>query len=535
MRKLTVLIISGLLTLPGFAQKPPKWMDKSKKTVLTVTTFDKNSRIINSTLGFYVSETGEALSAYSLFNGAATATVTDTDGNTYPVTSIIGADDLYDVIRFRVAVPKKVPFLTVAPDPVPEGSPIFLLPYPDGKTTTPFRQGAVTEVSKLKEPYSYYKISFALENGQANAPLLLSSGQVFALAQDDASGKNTHSYGVSATYVRSLKQNPADALNSVYTRIGIRKDWPDDAEQASVSLFLLAGRQDTQAYLETLNDFIATFPHYPDGYFNRASHYAAGHAGLAADSAGQSALLDLALADLQTAAQLCRNEGDIPAAYHELEGNIYFFRGDFPSAYDAYMKANASPAASSGSYYQAAKALENIPGAQISDIIILMDSAISKLGNPLPKEAAPYLLERVEYKIQLSLFSEAVEDYNLYYTLTDGQVNDSFYFYREQARFRAGDNEGALLDIREAIALNAGVPDYYAEQAAIFVRLQRYDEALESVGMALNLAPDFAACYRIRGVCLVRNGKKTEACEDFHKAKELGDPIVARLIRQHCP
>jgi tetratricopeptide (TPR) repeat protein len=198
------------------------------------------------------------------------------------------------------------------------------------------------------------------------------------------------------------------------------------------------------------------------------------------------------------------------------------------------MKVNESPSASADSYYLAAKSLENIPGAQISDIIVLLDSAIVKMGNPLPRDAAPYVLERVEYKMQLALYPKAIEDYNLYYSLVDGKVNDSFYFYREQAKSRVGDNEGALQDIREAIALNSQNPDYYAEKAAIHVRMQNYDEALADVQEALDLAPDFAACYRIRGICLVRREKKAEACEAFDKARELGDPLVARLIREHC-
>ena len=51
---------------------------------------------------------------------------------------------------------------------------------------------------------------------------------------------------------------------------------------------------------------------------------------------------------------------------------------------------------------------------------------------------------------------------------------------------------------------------------------------------ALRLAPDFASCYRLRGICYVRQGKKAEACEAFNKAKELGDPVVDKLIKEHC-
>jgi predicted negative regulator of RcsB-dependent stress response len=576
MKKLILLIISGCLTCSLAAQKAPKWMDKSRKALLTVTTFDRDDRKIQSTNGFYVSENGEALSAYLPFKGAAKATVTDTEGNTYPVVSILGADDLYDVIRFKVAFSgKKTPFLPLASEPLSVGTPVFLLPYTTEKEI-PFKQGQLAEVSKLKDTHSYYKLSFPLEEGQDNAPLLLANGQVFALAQPDASGKKESSYGVSASYVNALALTSSDAFNTVYTRIGIRKAWPAEIEQASVALFLLAGSQDAATYLESLNDFVATFPQAADGYLSRASHYAGKRTELAsASGATPDSYLSLALADIQKAGQLSPNKGepfynqakliynvqlsdtsvtdknwtidaalnaiqqallseDLPV-YRELQAEILFYKKDFPAAFEAYTKVNETALASAGSYYMAAKSLENIPGAQISDIIALLDSSLAKMGNPLPKEAAPYVLERVEYKTQLALYKEAIEDYDLYYYLVDGRVSDTFYFYREQARFRAGDNEGALQDIQTAIEMNKQVPDYYAEEASIRVRMQQYDEALGSIEKALSLAPDFAACYRIRGVCLVRQEKKAEACEAFTKARELGDPIVARLIKEHCP
>jgi tetratricopeptide (TPR) repeat protein len=573
MKKLIYCIALSCLTWSIAAQKAPKWMDKSRKAILRVTTFDKNDRPIGSTGGFFVSETGEALSAYSLFNGAARATVADMDGNAYPVAAIIGADDLYDVIRFKVTVPKKVPFLALAADPVAAEAEVFMIPYGGAKESA-FKQGAVTEVSKLKDSYNYYKTSIPIEKEETNLPLLLASGQAFALAQEDASGKKDCSYGVSAAYANGLMLTAADIFNTVYTRIGIRKIWPADAEQAAVALFLQANIQDAPTYLETLHDFIATFPNAADGYIGRASHYATRRAELSPDANGRQALLDLAYADMQQALRITAKKGDayytqakliysiavsdttlgdsrwtIPSAllaisnaireedlpaYREMEGNIYFSLNEFTSAYESYMKVNQSTAASADSYYMAAKALENIPGVQIGDIILLLDSALAKMGDPLPKDAAPYVLERVDHKMQLSLYAEAVKDYDLYYTLVDGKVNDSFYFYREQAKSRAGDNEGALQDIREAIALHPQAPDYYAEEASILVRMQRYDEALGSIDKALALAADFAACYRIRGVCLVRLERKPEACEAFARAAELGDPLVGRLIREHC-
>lgn len=53
-----------------------------------------------------------------------------------------------------------------------------------------------------------------------------------------------------------------------------------------------------------------------------------------------------------------------------------------------------------------------------------------------------------------------------------GDVGSSFYFYREQAKFRAGDMEGALADIKEAVRLSPDVPDYRAEEASVYVRMK---------------------------------------------------------------
>ena len=571
--KKIILFIICCLNLPAAAQKAPKWMEKSKKAVITIATFNKDGHKLHTTNGFFISEDGEALSGYSAFKGADKATVTDSDGAVYQVASVMGADDLYDVIRLKVAVNKKVPFLPLASEPLAVNTPACLLLFAPGKEVS-FKEGTIAETSKLKSPYEYYRLTIPLENGQDNTPLLLTSGQVFGLAQQDASGKKGQSYAVSAGYVRSLNVTSADAFNSVYTGIGIRKAWPADVEQASVSLFLLAASQDAKTYLETLTDFIAAFPHAEEGYLARASHYAAGRKALATTPGEEAGYLNLALADIHTAARYGKNKGsvhynqakliysvalsdttikdnnwtmgaalaallkaidteDLPV-YRQLEGDIYFYLEEFPAAYASYMKVNESNLASPESYYFTAKALENIPGTQISDMIALLDSAISKTGHPAPPAAAPYVMERIDLKIKLSLYAEALEDFSLYYELTNGQVNENFYFFRGQTKFRQGDTEGALEDIKQAIRQNDRSPDYHAEEAAIYIRLQKYSEALESVRKALQLAPDFGACYRLKGLCLIRLDNKAEACEAFNKAAELSDPLARRLIREHC-
>ncbi|MDR1722399.1 MAG: serine protease [Tannerella sp.] len=546
-------------------KKPPKWVDNATKAIFKVEASSKEG-LVKTGNGFFVGEDGEGVSAYDLFRGAEKAVVITASGERFNVTQILGADDMYGVARFKVAVPKKTSFLTVAKIAPTVNSIVYLLPSSEEKGLA---SGTISEISKVKGVDGYYKIDMPLPVSQEAFPLLNEKGEVFALTQADASGKGK-TYGISVDYIRSLRVSAMDLLKRTYSEIGIRKAWTSNAEDSRISLLLAASQQDAKTYLETLNDFIATFPDDFEGYISRAEHYAYHRRELAADEASQLAFLDLAMADLDKAETVNKDksaahyekakliygiatsdttlqykdwniataetelmkalaEKDDPI-YHLLEGDIAFYENDFEKAYQAFSIVNKSSAASGASFYLAAKSCRQLPGFNLMEIIALMDSAINR--SPAD-EAASYLLERVELNLQMGLYKDAVRDYDRYYLLVNGNVNDGFYYYREQAKFRAEDFEGALHDINSAIIANDKNAIYYAEKAAVCLRLKDYTQAQASAEDAIKLQSDFASAYRILGISLLRQEKK-EACVQFTKAKEFGDTVVDKLINENC-
>ena len=103
MRRILHLILISCLCFSATAQKnAPKWMDKAKRAVFTITTYGKDGNKLATSTGFFISETGEAVSAYDIFKGAEKATITDFEGKTFPVKNIQGADELYDAVKFQV-------------------------------------------------------------------------------------------------------------------------------------------------------------------------------------------------------------------------------------------------------------------------------------------------------------------------------------------------------------------------------------------------------------------------------------------------
>jgi Flp pilus assembly protein TadD len=552
------------------AVKPPKWEKKAEKAVLTITTYDGDGRQLGSVGGFFVSEKGEAVSAYSPFIGAEGAVASDFDGNSWDVAAIISADEMYDVIRFKVNAAKKTVFLQPVASEVPVDEQVYLL---TGKENE-FLYGTITGSDKLKDPYQYYKLSFPVSDKQTNLPLVTSDGKVFAVSQDDASGRLNASFGVSVGYIMSLSYSSLDALNATYTKIKMRKAWPSDVQDAEVLLFLLASSEDNKTYFATVENFVAAFPDNSEGYMRRATLEAKGRAQLFATPDEQRQALVKAKDDIKSAIKYAADKSDIYYRYSQLimdvatadstlndndwslnaalsavreaiqlsdkptysllEGNILFNMGEYDKAYAAYMKINAGTGATASSYYLAAMALQNVHGASIGDMIALIDSAVVKVGITDNQTAAAYILERAELKMKLAMYKEAAADYDLIYSKLTAQVNDNFFFSREQARSLAGDIDGALADIRTAIRMNADVADYYAEEAGLLVRKTDYDGALASVEKALAIAPDFAACFRIRGVCYQRLSKTAEACQAFTRAQELGDQIAPRLLQTYC-
>ena len=502
-------------------------MDKQKKAVVTITTYKADGTTLHKGTGFFVSEDGKLLSSYALFKDAQKAVVTTSDGKNYPIDRVLAADELYDVIRLQARVGKKVDCLELADAPLAVGEEAYLMPFVEGGgKVKAFGNGKVEEASKLKDAYHYYKLSFPLEMDWPNAPVLNADGKVFGLAQEDASGKNDCSYAVSAAYANSLQISSTAAFSETYTNIGIRKAWPADREQARVATYIIENTQDAKTFLETLNDFVATFPDWSESYLRRGTYYAQhrGELGKNVDDC-----LRRATDDLDRAIELAERKSEAMFAKAQL---VYQIALSDSTLQNPQWNANwAQVLLTETLWYMAAKTKAAHPGFNMGEIIQLLDSAVACCGDPVREEAAPYILDRIDWRLRLRQYAEAVADYDLYYKVVGGRVDDNFYYYREQAKFRLEDFEGALADIRQAISFAPEQPIYPAEEASIYIRLEKYPEAMQSIEKALALAPEFAACYRLRGICYQRTNQPEKAQADFLKAKELGDPAAEKLLK----
>ena len=562
--------IVGIIACCFFAQivsaQAPKWAEKAKKAVFSVVTYDKENKIKGTGNGFYIDAQGIALSDYSLFEGAERAVIINADGKQLDVNRIMGANSMYDVVKFNTPIDKKQMTLNVAIQPAKVGETVYLLPYSTQKATT-VQTGKVTAVDSIGNNSFYYTLEMKTGEKTISCPIMNANGEVLGLIQKNASEESTESYAIGAGYGSALTISALSMNDGALNKIGIKKALPDTEDQALVFLYMSSEQLDKDSYLILINDFLAQYPNSPEGYIRLANYY------LASGDASQYALADenmkkaldvatqkdeahyqvaktiysymISLEEGQEAykewsyekaLELIRKavQSSAQPIHIQLEGDILFAQGNYADAFEAYNKVNQTSFASAATFYSASKAKQLTEGSNMNEVLALMDSAIVKLSKPYFGEAAPYFYERAELRAQAGKFREAVMDYNTFFDAVSGDVTALFYFQREQAEMQCRMYQQALNDINKAVEMAPEDVDFLVEKGSVHLRVNQLDEAIATFQKAISMNDQYAAAYRMLGYCQAMQKKNKEACANFAKAKELGDTVVDQLIEKYC-
>ena len=552
-----VLLLFNLcnLWLLSPVQAQPSWVKKATKSVFTLKTFAADGSLIASSNGFFIGQNGEAVSSFSPFKGAARAIVIDAQGKETAVVSILGANDIYDVVRFRVANDKTQP-LPVCSTTMSEGSMAWLLPYHETKQ---IYNGPIRKAEKFMDNYAYYTVAIASPQHVENCPLLNEEGEVIGLVQPSANTQDSLSYAISVVFIDSLRMKGFSMNEPVYQQTQIKKELPDDLKEANIAIFLASSRNDSLAYAELIDDMISKFPTSPDGYTYKAQLLTSNGDFATADRNMNEAIrlsepkdeahynfarliytkeiyqsqmpyegwnLDKALAEIREAISISPQPH-----YQQLEGNILFAQKKYDEACDVYMKLTQSPLRNAEIFFSAAKCK-----AQLRDttaMLSLLDSCVNTFSKPYFKEAAPYLWERAEARREAGKYRDAIADMNEYEKLMSANINESFYYIRHQTHIKARLYQQALNDINQAIKMNPQETLYYAEKASLEVRVGLFDEAIATAKECIGIDPNNSDGYLFLGLAQCLKGNKKEGLDNLRKAKEMGDPQADALIEKY--
>ena len=531
-----------------------KQVKKAAASIFSLTTFKTDGTLLASTNGVFISDNGEAISAFYPFVGADSAVVIDTNGNALPVDVIIGANELYDVCKFKVN--GKTTPIKIASTPSMTDEKVWMLGYSIKNQEA--KQVPIQKTELFMDKYTYYIFSSETPENMEGCPFVNAKGELIGILQHANHSEGTHA--VDAHFMKDMQINNGLSLaDPVLRQTTIRTQLPAKEEDALVTL-LMASEQNKKNYIKYIQDFKHLFPQAVDGYAAQARQYAnkkefakaatemetaiqnvhkkdAAHAEYAKiifhqqlfqpDSTYLAWSLDKALAEAQKAYEI----NPLPAYQHQ-QAQIIYSKGNYQKAYDMFIALTKTNLRSGELFYEAAQAKAQLKANQ-AEILSLLDSAVAACPQPLTPIAAPFVLARGAAYDQAGDYKKAIMDYNRYDTLMLGRANHEFYYTRFNCNVKLRRYQQALNDIAHAAVLNRQEPTYLAEMASLQLKVNYIDDALKTAELCIGIAPNYPDIYLIKGLALIQKKQKKLGIEAFEKAKQLGDKRAQDYIDKY--
>ena len=555
MKRIITILFAACVCCMASAQ-PDKWVKKASKAVFTLKTFNANDELIGSSNGFFITADGIAVSSYTPFRGASKAVIIDAMGKEYPVKSIIGANDTYDIAKFRVDA-SKCQTLRTAPA-VGENTQLWLLPY-NAKNGYSCTAATVKSVQKVQNDYDYYTLEGNGSENTVGCPYLNAAGDVVGIKQQSSSDDNATQYAVGATFATGLKMTGLSLNDAALKATSIKKELPDELDQAILTLYLASSIGDANSFVGLVDDFIEKFPQAPDGYSYKAQIMAAkdnypeadkymklaienatdkaeAHYNYAKmmyqnllyfhDSASHAWTYEQALEEAEQAVAL-----DPQLAYVTQKAQLLFACKRYDDSYTTFQNAIAKGAHNAECFYGAARCKEQLNDT--TAYIALLDSAVATFSQPYLKEAAPYIYARGQALAENGQYRLAVNDFNEYENLMISQINSEFYYIRSQVEVKGRLFQQALNDLDKAIDKDPSILLYRSEKASLQIRVKLTDEAIETASECIRLFPDSSDGYLFLGLAQCLKGDKALGVVNLLKAKDRGDAQADVLIEKY--
>ena len=546
---LTIALVLGISTN---ISAQPGVVKKAADAAFTLTTFKADGSILATSNGVCISTDGIAISPWKPFIGADKAVIIDAKGQKHEVECLLGANEIYDIVKFQVNGKTIAAPLTTT---VSANDEVWITPMPKSGNA---EKADVVNVEKFMDKYNYAILKSTATDKLNGAPVFNTKGQVIGLfnISGDSQSSTDVNYANDFT-VNGLSQNDITLRQS-----GICIGLPNKIEEAVVAL-MLSSEKPSNIHEAVVNDFIAKFPQSNDGYYALANIQIAKGEIANADKTMQTAVgkvtakdeahynyarliyrgtlaqdseektksvgwtLDKALDEIQKAQSTKAND-----AYRHLQAQIIFAKGDYAKAYTEFEALTKTKFNNPELYLEMAQSRQHL-GATDQEILDLLNKSIELCDTPYVSTSAPYFYTRGQQLEKMGEFRKAVQDYYTYEYFNQGRLGAAFYYMREQCEVKARMWQQALQDILIASRLDPKEALYPTEAGSLLLRLNKIDAAISAAQQAIQLDASLPDAYLILGIAQCESKQKEEGLKNIQKAKELGNTQADTFLQKY--
>jgi tetratricopeptide (TPR) repeat protein len=223
------LVMAAAATLMGVAcargtepAGPAPWRLKDlvgpvQKSVVTVINYDLEGDVSSIGSGFFISKSGILLTSFHVLEGAYKAEIRTLDGSQFPVTSIVAANKLVDLIKVRIDIPDQL----VTPLPLARTAPavtdgIFVVGSPMGLEHT-VSEGIVSAIRKLPAGGKVLQLTAPISPGSSGGPVLDHDGKVIGIVTFQAARGQNLNFAISVNALEGLSNKGSEPSIAEWT------------------------------------------------------------------------------------------------------------------------------------------------------------------------------------------------------------------------------------------------------------------------------------------------------------------------------
>ena len=546
---LTIALILGAST-NIFAQ--PGAVKKAADAAFTLTTFKADGSILATSNGVCISADGIAVSPWKPFIGADKAVIIDAKGQKHEVECLLGANEIYDIVKFQVSGKTVAAPLAAT---VSAGDEAWVTPMSKSGNA---EKADVSNVEKFMDKYNYTILKSSATDKLNGAPVFNTKGQVIGLFNSTGESQSSTDANYAKDFiVKGLSQNDI-TLRQSDIRIGL----PNTVEEAVVAL-MLASEKPANIHEAVVNEFITRFPQANDGYYALANLQIAKGEVANADKTMQTAISKVAAKDeahynyarlvyrnvlIQEFAEKIKSVGwtldkaldeikkaqtaKANDAYRHLQAQIIYAKGDYAKAYTEFEALTKTKFNNPELYLEMAQSRQHL-GANDQEILDLLNKSIELCDTPYVSTSAPYFYTRGQQLEKMGEYRKAVQDYYTYEYFNQGRLGAAFYYMREQCEVKGRMWQQALQDILIASQLDPKEALYPTEAGSLLLRLNKVDAAISAAQQAIQLDASQPDAHLILGIAQCESKQKEEGLKNIQKAKELGNTQADTFLQKY--
>jgi len=179
---------------------------RSADAVFLLEMFNSKGKSIRTGSGFFISDTGLAVTNLHVFENAASAEVTLFDGDVYPVLGVYAISEEYNLTIFSVdSDVNGFHYLNLADsDLVEAGNTVYALGSPRDLINT-FSDGIISNTNRIVDESAFLQFTAPISFGSGGSPVLNPLGQVVGVASSSFSYGQNLNLAVPVNFIKSLE------------------------------------------------------------------------------------------------------------------------------------------------------------------------------------------------------------------------------------------------------------------------------------------------------------------------------------------